>query len=237
MSFLASLFGRNTPPLETDAAGRLEAWRQLPVARPKQHDLTDGRFVVLDVETTGLNLSKDRLISVAAIGITGSGIRIAETFEAILRQEAASTKENILIHGIGGTAQVEGEPPVDALLGFLEFIGKDPLLAYHAAFDGGMIRKAMRQHLGFRFQHRWLDLAFLCPGVFPELAYRYRALDDWTSHFGIPNFARHNAMADSLATAQLGLVVFDAARRRGITTLQGLLDLDKVQRMRQRYRA
>jgi DNA polymerase-3 subunit epsilon len=237
MSFLARLFGRNRVVLDEDAARRVAAWRALPETKGREHDAAAGRFVVVDVETTGLNLAKDRLISIAAIAMTGRQIRLGETYETILKQDAASAKENILLHGIGGTAQTEGESPVDALLGFLEFVGKDPLVAYHAAFDEGMSRKAVQKYLGLKFQHRWLDLAFVAPGLYPELATRFRALDDWTGYFDIPNYARHNAMADSLATAQLGLIVFNRAQQKGVGTLQGLQDLDHVQRMRQHYRA
>ena len=237
MSFLSHLFGRNRPELDADAAQRVAAWRVRPETKGRQHDATTGRFVVVDVETTGLNLAKDRLISIAAIAMDGRHIRLGETYETILRQDAASARENILLHGIGGTAQVEGVAPVGALLGFLEFVGKDPLVAYHAAFDEGMIRKAVQLYLGFKFKHRWLDLAFLAPGLYPELASRFRALDDWTGYFDIPNYARHDAMADSLATAQLGLIVFEKARRKGINDLQGLQDLDHIHRMRQHYRA
>jgi len=237
MSFFSRLFGRSKVVLDEGAAQRLAAWRALPERKGREHDAATGRFVVVDVETTGLNLAKDRLISIAAIAMTGRQINLGETYETILKQDAASAKENILLHGIGGTAQVEGESPVDALLGFLEFVGKDPLVAYHAAFDEGMIRKAAQRYLGLKFQHRWLDLAFVAPGLFPELASRFRALDDWTGYFDIPNYARHNAMADSLATAQLGLIVFGRARQKNVCDLQGLQDLDHVQRMRQHYRA
>jgi DNA polymerase-3 subunit epsilon len=237
MSFFARLFGISQVSLDEAAAQRLAAWRALPESKGRQHDATTGRFVVVDVETTGLNLARDTLISIAAIAMDGRRIRLGETYETILRQDAASAKENILLHGIGGTAQTQGEAPVEALLGFLEFVGKDPLVAYHAAFDEGMIRKAIQKHLGFKLQHRWLDLAFIAPGLFPELAARFRALDDWTGYFAIPNYARHDAMADSLATAQLGLIAFEKARQKGINDLQALQDLDHIHRMRQHYRA
>lgn len=215
---------------------RFTAWQKLAAPGPERHDLANDRFVVVDVETTGLNLARDRLVSIAAIAITGREIRLGETFEVILRQDSASTRENILIHGIGGTAQVEGEPPVESLLRFLEFVGKDPLIAFHAAFDAGMIRKATLQHLGFRLRHRWLDLAMLAPALFPALGEQQRSLDQWSSHFAIPNYARHDAMADSLATAQLALIVFEAARARGITNVARLIDLERLQKLRQQSR-
>lgn len=237
MSVLARWLGLSHPRLDPQAAARLAAWRGLVTPTPSRHDLETGRFVVVDVETTGLNLARDRLVSIAALAMTGRGVRLGETFEVILRQDAASTKENILVHGIGGTAQVEGEPPAESLLRFLEFVGKDPLLAFHAAFDAGMIRKATLRHLGFRLRHRWLDLAILAPALFPELGEQQRGLDEWSAHFAIPNYARHDAMADALATAQLALIVFEAARARGITSVARLTDLERLQQLRQQSRA
>ena len=83
---------------------------------------------------------------------------------------------------------------------FLEFLGKDPLIAFHVTFDQTMIRRACKEYLGLDFKHHWVDLAYIAPALHPELKNRHRALDDWIGHFGIKNFARHSALADSVAT-------------------------------------
>ena len=44
-------------------------------------------------------------------------------------------------------------------------------------------------------------------------------------------------MADALATAQLALIVFEAARARGITSVARLTDLERLQQLRQQSRA
>ena len=69
----------------------------------------------------------------------------------------------------------------------------------------------------------WLDLAAIAPVVFPEHARHARTLDDWTRLFGIPNHARHNALADALATAQLLLVVLARASQSGSRRLADLI--------------
>lgn len=224
-------FSRRLRPataLTGEQQARLEAWRHLPV--PAIPQLDSSRFVVVDVETTGLNLARDQLIAIGAVAVRHGNIDMGDSFEIILQQPAASDRDNILIHGIGGTAQIGGVPPAEALLRFLEFVGKDPLVAFHVTFDETMIKRAARQFLNFDFKHAWLDLAYVMPGFLPELANRHRALDDWSSHFKIQNYARHNALADALSTAQLFLAANNIARQKKIPDFKGLQALEKAQR-------
>jgi len=183
--------------------------------------------VVLDVETTGLNLMKDTLISIGAVAVVNGRIALADSFYVVLQQREISRKENILIHGISGSEQREGESPADALLAFLEYLGNDPLVAFHVKFDETMIRRAMRQYLGFAFEQTWLDLAYVLPALLPDLMHSHRGLDDWSRHFNIRNEDRHNAVADALATAQLLLV---ATKTAGQSRDCGYDDLRSLER-------
>lgn len=229
MSFLARLFGKKIV-LEESAAQRLAAWQALPAANHPAAGLGDTRFVVVDVETTGLILNKDKLIAIGAVAVTNGRIDLDDSFEIILQQQRASDKDNILIHGITGTAQREGAPPVEAMLAFLDYLGKAPLIAFHVTFDQTMIKRALQEYLGLEFKHTWLDLAYAVPALYPEKARHYHALDDWIGYFGIQNFARHSALADSLATAQLFQVACAKAINKDIHQFGGLLELEKAQR-------
>ncbi|MEW5787447.1 MAG: 3'-5' exonuclease [Pseudomonadota bacterium] len=228
MAFLARFFGPRLPR-DPDLARRLEAWLALPEANVKDA-LRASRYVVVDVETTGLDLGRDRLIAIGACAVENGQAVLADSFEIVLRQDKVSSKDNILIHGIGGEAQREGVEPVEALVGFLEFLGKSPLVAFHVTFDQTMIKRAVKEYLGFEFKHPWLDLAYVMPGLMPEYARRYRALDDWSGHFRIGNFARHSALADALATAQLLLCALPLAEAKRSRHYADLMDLEKAQR-------
>lgn len=220
---------RSRPQLGAEQLRRLAAWQALPAAA-LDAPLTETRCVVVDVETTGLNLMQDRLISIGAVAVVNGKVALGDSFYVVLQQRAASEKDNILLHGIGTSAQLEGEPPAEALLAFLEYLGKDPLVAFHVTFDETMIRRALSEYLGFSFKHPWLDLAYVMPGLHPPLARRLRALDDWIGHFGIRIDARHNALADALATAQLFQVARAHAAQKDISSYAGLRDLEKAQR-------
>lgn len=222
------LFGRK-PALEVSQRERLRQWRARPAVDLRQ-PVAAMRCVVLDVESTGLSLSHDRLISIGAVALMNGKIALGDSFYVVLRQEAASDRHNILVHGIGAGEQREGEPPPQALLSFLDYLGKDPLVAFHVAFDRSMIRRAMSDYLGFNFKHPWLDLAYVMPGLNPPLAKKLRALDDWIAHVGIRIEGRHNALADALATAQLLQVALQQARAHRLDSYAQLYDLEKAQR-------
>lgn len=228
MNWLSGFFCRK-PQLTPEQESRLAAWRALAEARGAT-ELESARFVVVDVETSGLNLSRDWLIAIGAVAVRGGRIEVGDSFEVVLQQETASHKDNILIHGIGGSAQTGGMPPQEALLDFLAFLGKDPLVAFHVTFDETMLRRAMKQFLGLNFKRPWLDLAYAVPGLYPTLAGRFRALDHWLGYFNIQNYARHNALADAVSTAQLFMIAAKEAQQRRILNYQGMQRVEKAQR-------
>ena len=206
MSWFSKLFGatRSRREIVLAPAQRraLEAWQALPAA--DLHCLHNrGRYVVVDVESSGLNMKKDRLISIGAVALVDGRMDFNDAFQIVLRQDQASTHANILIHGIGGSAQTEGVDPVEALLAFLGYIGKSPLVAYHAFFDQSMIDKAMREYLGMELEQIWIDLAWVLPDFFNFRMDGRVALDDWLAHFEIESILRHNAVSDAYATAKL----------------------------------
>lgn len=227
MQWLSNFVARFTATpvsLNAEQQARLAAWQALPPVDLGQ-PFAAARYVVVDVESSGLNVHRDRLIAIGATAIQGGRVAIGDSLEMVLKQDVVSTKDNILVHGISGEAQREGLEPVEGLLQFLEYLGKDPLIAYHVGFDNIMISKTLRKYLGLKFEHPWADLAHVAPSVLPEFAATFRSLDHWTVHFNIGNFARHSALADALATAQLMLTLKDAVEARGIENFKKLRDV------------
>lgn len=195
------------PPEVDEAVRRWKAAREPEPARP----VGAGRWVVVDVETSGLDARRDELIAVGGLAVVDGAIDLADSFEVVLRQRAPSDAANIEVHGIGGEEQAGGEDPARALAAFLDFAGKDPLVAFHAPFDRTMITRALESHLGLAFRRPWADLADLAPLAWPQYASRLDGLDAWLEQFAIPVAHRHRAIADCLATAQLLLMVLREA--------------------------
>ncbi len=180
--------------------------------------LQDAAWVVVDCETSGLDARRDRLLAVAAVEVRAGRVALERAYAAVLRQRMPSTADNILVHGIGGEAQLAGREPAAALQELAAFVGGAVPAAFHAPFDEEVLRRA-----GFRAEKKWLDLARLAPALFP--GEKARHLDDWLAAFAIDCPARHDALADAYATALLFLVLLAEARRQGILTLQALQKL------------
>lgn len=186
---------------------RLRAWLSTRGA------VDETRWVVLDVETSGLDPQRDQLLAIAAIAVqvdwAAKRLSIApgDSFEVVLRQsEVASAKDNILLHGIGLQRQREGEPMEDGLRAFARFAGSSPLLAFHAPFDQAMIGRYVLSQLGAALPNRWVDIEQLCAVTHEKV--RARALDEWLAHFGIVCANRHQAAADTLAECELLLRIW-----------------------------
>lgn len=161
------------------------------------------RWVVLDVETSGLDQSSDALIAIGAVAVRGRCIAVEDSFELVVRQQDASARSNILIHGIGAEAQRTGVDPKEACRAFLDWAGPAPMVGFHASFDRAFLARSVRYWLGLTLTADWLDLAALAPALNPGV--RARALDEWLDHFGLVATQRHHASADAFATAMLFL--------------------------------
>ncbi len=237
MGWLKTLFGgaANRVSLAPAEQEMIENWRRLPAADLSvMHE--EQRYVVVDVETSGLSMKKDRLISIGAVALVAGRLDFNDAFQVVLRQEQVSTHANILIHGISGSAQSAGVDPVEGLLAFLQYVGKSPLVAYHAFFDQSMIGKATREYLGMELAQPWIDLAWVLPDFFSFRGDANVALDDWLHHFGIESILRHNAVSDAYATAKLLQVAIAGGQQKGATSPVAFIRIEKARRWMQECR-
>ena len=186
--------------------------------------LADVRWVVVDTETSGLDASRDRLLSVGALGVRDGRVLLAESLHRTIRQNAPSAPENIVIHGIGADAQLAGDLAADALTALSAFFQGGQPVGFNASFDEEVLRRTA-QPLGLRLPRGWLDLALLAPALEPQQARTRRSLDDWLDLWGIRAQPRHDALADALATAELLLVLLQNAARQGCRTDRDLFKL------------
>ncbi len=210
-------------------AGLLEPWWRHRARRiAGRVPMAEARFVVVDVETSGLDVRRDRLLSIGAVAVSGAAIRPAECIELILRQTEVSGHDNILVHGIAGGKQRTGVPADEAMQRFSAFVGNDTLVAYHADFDRLFLERAARDALGISPRWTWIDAAWLAPALLDHDSNsnnnggHQRPLDSWCAALGITHVARHNALSDAFATAELLLILLERAARKRLQSVGDL---------------
>jgi DNA polymerase-3 subunit epsilon len=220
MSTFTWFTGRG-PILTQQQLERQRGLRQ--AAELDERSLRQQRFVVLDLETSGLNMRRDQVLSIGAVVIENGAIDLSQQFECTLQSAGHQASVSTLIHGIAPSEIANGEEPAEALLAFMEFVGDSPLLAFHAEFDQRMLARALKQSLGYRLQHGFFDVAEIAPLLCPKANLPHAGLDDWTQHFSLQVHQRHHASADALVTAELALILFSKARQQDLDSLPALL--------------
>jgi len=190
-----------------------------------------GRWIVVDTETSGLDVERDVLLAIGGVALDADGVRPGDSFEVVVRNERGSSKENIVLHGIGRQAQADGAPATDALRAFAAWAEAAPAAGFHVPFDRAVLARAAQAAGVALAQRSWLDVAPLASALAPAPpGTAAPGLDDWLEHYGIACPVRHNAAGDALATAELLLRLRAAARREGARDFAGLVRLAKRQR-------
>lgn len=201
-----------------------------------EQKLFRSRLIVLDLETTGLNMAKDEVIAIGAVAIEKGAIHLDDQFDLILRRPELDIRETVLIHGIGPEALTQGQETKEALLHLLEWMDGDPILAYHAEFDKRFLERTLKVQLGYSRSHVWMDVAELMPAFFPKADPKGKGLDHWSDLFGLEVSERHHAAADAMVTAELILIALNAAKRLNVKTLKNLSQKLRYQRRLQKMK-
>ncbi len=137
------------PGLNAQQQARLQQ-----LAAPKalgEHSLREQRWVVLDLETSGLNLNRDQVLSIGAVVIEDGAVDFSQQFERTLQRADNKISPSVLIHGLGPSAIAAGCDPAEALLDFMDLGGPaqqftpDPVFQFPICSDlvEGMQRFAL----------------------------------------------------------------------------------------------
>lgn len=92
------------------------------------------REIVFDTETTGLDMSADRIIEIGCVELLNH-IPSGETFQAYINPGRSISVDSYRIHGLSESFLADKPAFASAADEFLGFIGDSPLIAHNAEFD------------------------------------------------------------------------------------------------------
>jgi len=215
---------RSTPRLAPDLEDRLQllAERSPPPTRNRHRA---SRYVAVDVEATGQDPRRDRVLSIGAVSVDRGCIDLSQCFEAVVKQPETPGHDRILVHRIGGQRQMAGTDAAGALVQFLEYVALAPLVAYRCEFSHAILDRTLKEHLHVGTQSCWIDLTRLLTAL--RSADEVRTMNDWLDLMGIHILAGHDALADALATAQMLQVCLSIADEMNMTCPQHLIEMQK----------
>jgi DNA polymerase-3 subunit epsilon len=177
--------------------------------------------VVFDTETTGLDPA-DRIVQIAGLRIM-AGRPTGERFETLVNPGRPIPQRATRIHGITDAMVALAPDMTTALRAFRHFTEDAVLIAHNAPFDMGLLRSAATE-TGAEFPNRVLDTVLLSAMVWGKSA--PHSLDALAERLGvtIPPEARHTAMGDAEAAAQIFLRLIPALRAKGLGDLDAIRD-------------
>lgn len=180
-------------------------------------------FVAVDVETTGLDTSRDAIVSVALVPFRGG--EPTGGYETLVNPgrhiPAASTR----IHGITDE-MVAAAPPIGEVLGEIEAMCADHVLVGHGvAFDLALIEQRRRAHRRPPLPNTALCTLRLGAALHP--GWHDVSLETLGARLGVPVVDRHTARGDALTAGALMLRLLPELARRGHRTLAEALWLQR----------
>ena len=195
--------------LSEDVSALLADWQALPaVALDEPHFHT--RYVLLDALGEGEGGGPR---SLAALGMPQGG--------------SLAAADALFIDLLGGGADAGVVDPAQLdrqLAAFLRFAGKSPLVTFHAPSVLGKLQKVLKARLGVDYAPPCIDLVWLLPSVFDDLADKPQSLDRWLEIFGFEPEGRRDAMGNVLELGRLFQRLLARAGSTGLDTASRLVD-------------
>jgi DNA polymerase-3 subunit epsilon len=187
--------------------------------------------VAFDCETTGLDVRRDDIISIAAVKIRGNRILASERFEAVARPDARMKVDSIKVHRLREIDVGAGERIEAIIPRFLHFVAGRPLVGYYVDFDVRMVDKYLRGLLGIELPNPLIEVSKLYyerkygdapPGTTVDLSFAAMTRD-----LEVPLLDQHDAFNDALMTAMMYLRLKDM-KQRGVRIAR-TRDVDRPQ--------
>ena len=173
--------------------------------------------VVLDTETTGLDVETVRIVEIGAVRLESCAPGPAAEFSGLVDPGLPIPATATAIHGIAD-ADVAGAPPFpERIAGFTAWAGAAAAVGYSIGFDLAVLKAEHERHgLAWR-PPRALDVGHLVELVAPALP--ERSLETAAAWLGVEVADRHRALGDARAAAEIYRAVVPKLRDKGIVTL------------------
>ena len=203
------------------------------LAKPSNH-WRSYDYCAVDVETTGLDLKADEVISIGAVTIIDGRFKGDGNFYQEISPTKSPSAASIVIHGLRSVDLESAQSGAKVIPQLIEYISGKHLIAHASWIEKAFLSNQLKK-FGHKYPKEVIDTAALARylelvdsqnGHEPSLEFLAKKLN-------LPVYSPHHALGDAMTTAALFLAL--AARIEvkmhkstgEVLTLRNLVDLSK----------
>ena len=183
------------------------------------YDITDqtvdSPFVVFDIESTGLDKNKCKVIEIGAVKVENG--KITDRWSTFVNPGVKIPRNITDLTSITDSMVKDALTFEEQIDDFIKFCEGSVMVAHNANFDMGFMKEESK-NCGRSFQLPYLDTMVLARCMYKELP--NHRLDTLCKHLGVINAHHHRAVDDAEATAQAFVKMLDALKKNEKTELK-----------------
>ena len=166
-------------------------------------------YVVLDLETTGLDPSKEWIIEIGAARVRDG--EVVDTFTALVKPPVAISGFITSLTGITDEMVADAPGEAEVLPRLRDYIGDDVVMGHNVTFDIRFVRQAS-ERLGLpAFANEYVDTLRISQRLYPDMRHR---LSDLIERLHVGEVVAHRALSDVLQTKAVYDVMCKELKKR-----------------------
>ena len=177
----------------------------------KRELITNIDVVSIDFETTGLDIAKDKVISVGTVNIGHLAVNLISSSHQLIKTNKQLPESSVVIHQITDTQITDAMSIENALPTLLKKLSGKVMLAHNAKIELGFINKMCKELYGSNFVIPVIDTQYLAKRSFERQNKAFKGnelrLFNLRRLYNMPVYKAHNALMDAIATAELFLAM------------------------------
>ncbi|RKZ28905.1 hypothetical protein DRQ26_00155 [bacterium] len=190
-----------------------------------ENDIHRERFLVFDLEMTGLSPDNDSIIEIGAVPLYGMEPE-GEMFFSPMRPYTIIGADSKRIHGLDGNQILDAPPPDVVLPEFFNMMKGKILVGQNPSLDLSFLWKAAK-NIGGDIPHDWaIDISKIFSFVFPQ---NHLSLDAMAKTLKIRTHREnHNALEDAIITSKIFIRLVQLITKRGIYSTRKVISIGKA---------
>ncbi|WP_434362883.1 3'-5' exonuclease [Parasalinivibrio latis] len=166
-------------------------------------------FLVLDFETSGLDPSKDRILSIGYVSVENSVLKLSSAKHIYVDGGVEVCPEAAVINHITPQNLAGGCSDQEGISHLVRQMAGKVVIAHGSAIERGFLHQALGINIDFPLPVVWLDTLMLerSLAVNRGCSKKDFRLCTLREQKGLPAYHAHNALVDAVATGELFLVL------------------------------